>query len=520
MASFPQLSAIPKAFGDSLARLFAGSSYIQSGLAITAHGAGSLQIDVAAGTAWVNGAFVNYAGGNVLPAGASATARIDLVRIASGAAVPTIIQGVPAAVGGAPVEPALPAGDLYLGQALILGLAADYTTGSFVADYTIPFTLGAGQAANPALVFSADLTTGIFRPGAGIWAVSTAGVERFRTSAAGTLVAGRLGVNGGTSATYGLDLSGGGGTYAMRIIAGAGDFGILMQVGSTAAQQLLALQTSAGLNRFIVDASGATSAVAGFTVSTNNVPFLSGKDSFGNNQTLAFLDNDKNMVWGPGDIRTQNIFQQPVHLFKPHWSDDFIGKTLGTWWNTYSTNGSGAMFGNANVFGGYELSSGAVANNDFHKLALDSGGVPGVTVGSGAIVTFIIQSEDALNQIMEWGLEADGTGGVTPTVYARFRCTEAGAATNWQAECSNGGAVTTVDTTVLRDATRRFYAIDATTAGVVKFYSDAGGVYTLRATINTNVPAGNLHPYVRIQSNAVTANKRLALDTVYLIRNR
>jgi hypothetical protein len=182
VASFPQLSAIPKAFGDALARAFAGTSQVISGLALTAQGAGTLQINVASGTAWVNGVFVNYAGGNVVPGAASATPRYDLIRIASGAAVPSIIAGTPSA---GPVESALPAGDLFLGTAFIPAGASDYTSGGFIAEYTIPFNLPPGSAANPSQAFAADLTTGIFRAAAATLGITTSGVERARVSGTG-----------------------------------------------------------------------------------------------------------------------------------------------------------------------------------------------------------------------------------------------------------------------------------------------------------------------------------------------
>lgn len=135
--NFPILTAVPKAFGDALARLFSGLSYVQSGGAITAQGAGTLQVNVAAGTVFVNGVTVVYAGGNVIPGAAPVPPnnRIDIIRFASGAVVPSVLAGVAAPI---PVEAALPAGDLYLGQVFIPGNANDYTTGGFVGDYTVP----------------------------------------------------------------------------------------------------------------------------------------------------------------------------------------------------------------------------------------------------------------------------------------------------------------------------------------------------------------------------------------------
>lgn len=178
--NIPNLSVLPQAFFDALARLHAGSSYIVNGFSLSAAGAGSFTINVAAGTGWVAGTYLNYAGGSATPGVASALPRYDLVRIASGAVVPSIIAGTPSAT---PTPPSLAAGDLLLGYAFINVATTDYTTTSFIADYTSPVTLGSGAAATPSQVFSAETTTGIYRISAGIIGWAIAGVEKMRLSA-------------------------------------------------------------------------------------------------------------------------------------------------------------------------------------------------------------------------------------------------------------------------------------------------------------------------------------------------
>lgn len=190
MANPPSLSTFPLAAVLAQARSLAGSSQVRSGLALSAVGAGSLGITVASGTAWVDGTYLNYAGAGspVTPGAASATlARYDLIIIASGAVVPSIVAGTAAS---APVPAALPAGALFLGYVFIGIGATDYVTPAtaFIADYTMPVTLPAGTAAAPALPFTGDLTTGPLSPGTGRYQIATGGVARHETTSAGHFV--------------------------------------------------------------------------------------------------------------------------------------------------------------------------------------------------------------------------------------------------------------------------------------------------------------------------------------------
>lgn len=131
------LTAIPKQLADALAGLFAGSTYVVTGLTLSATAPGSLSISVAAGSGWVNGTHITYAGGTVTPGASGTSPRYDLIRIANGAAVPSIVAGT---ASNTPSFPSLGAGDLFLGYAFIGAGATDYTviTTAFISDYTMP----------------------------------------------------------------------------------------------------------------------------------------------------------------------------------------------------------------------------------------------------------------------------------------------------------------------------------------------------------------------------------------------
>lgn len=168
------LTVYPKQLTDLIANTMAGSTRHVSGLTLSAHGAGSLQVDIAAGTCWVNGTFVSYAGGSVTPAGAPSTARYDCIRIANGATTPSIVQGT---ASSNPTLPALGTGDLFLGYIFLSAGAADYSssTTAFINDYTLPFTLGNGSAARPSLPFANSLQMGSYRIADNQWGFSLNG---------------------------------------------------------------------------------------------------------------------------------------------------------------------------------------------------------------------------------------------------------------------------------------------------------------------------------------------------------
>lgn len=177
----PNLSVLPQAFFDALARIFVGNSYVQSGLTLSPQGAATFQINVAAGTGWINGVYLGYAGGSVTPAIAAALPRYDVVRIASGAIVPSIVAGTASAT---PTPPSISAGDLFLGYAFINAGTTDYTTTSFIADFTMPAqVIPSGTAANPGLPLAASLLTGLYRSAANIIGFAINGAAALTLSA-------------------------------------------------------------------------------------------------------------------------------------------------------------------------------------------------------------------------------------------------------------------------------------------------------------------------------------------------
>jgi hypothetical protein len=147
--SFPSLSTAPRAFWEGLRLLMGGTSYVQSGFALTAQGAATMQVNVAAGVGYVNGVLVNYGGGNVIPAAGGALPRIDLIVILSGQIAPSVVAGV---AGNPPTPPALPANALFLGMVFVTINAIDYTQpGAYVADYTMPNSPSRVLIGNPTL---------------------------------------------------------------------------------------------------------------------------------------------------------------------------------------------------------------------------------------------------------------------------------------------------------------------------------------------------------------------------------
>jgi hypothetical protein len=135
--NIPSLTVIPRAMMTMFARILGQTSYVKTGLVPTASGVGSLSVAVSAGTGVVNGVAFAYVGGTIAPDAATANPRYDLVVVASGAVTPSFIKGTAA---NAPLAPSLGANDLMLGLIYIPANATDYTSGGFVADYTVPIT--------------------------------------------------------------------------------------------------------------------------------------------------------------------------------------------------------------------------------------------------------------------------------------------------------------------------------------------------------------------------------------------
>jgi hypothetical protein len=136
--NIPSLTVIPRTFATLLERILGGASYVKTGLAVTAVGAGSTFVAVASGTAVVDGTPVSYIGGTVDVGPADSNPRYDLVVILSGGSSPSKVAGTPS---NAPIPPALPAGALLLGLTYLPASATDFTSGGFVADYTVAMSM-------------------------------------------------------------------------------------------------------------------------------------------------------------------------------------------------------------------------------------------------------------------------------------------------------------------------------------------------------------------------------------------
>jgi len=162
---------------DAMDRRDAGTAYVvgQGSCAPTAHAAGSLQVDIAAGPFVSNAAaFATFAGGNKTPAAAVANAHVDLIYI-DNAGVLQLAAGAEAAAN--PVPPALPAGALGIALVFVPPGAIDYTvaTSAYIFDirqYNVPMSLPDGTIGAPALAFGNELANGLYRVGATVLGVS------------------------------------------------------------------------------------------------------------------------------------------------------------------------------------------------------------------------------------------------------------------------------------------------------------------------------------------------------------
>lgn len=222
-------------------------------MAPTAHGAASLQVDIAAGNYSKNGADSStvYAGGNITLTAADATnPRVDIVYMSSGGTLSKTDGTAAAIVAGVsgPVPPAWPAGCCPLAICFVPNLAIDFTGGGYVLDArpfgvvpvsasggTPALTLGTANAAGVAttfireddtiLAFDATApTTAAFNDAAAVGAATVAarrdhkhgmmdGILRSIITTAGDLI---LGTGNDAVARLGIGTEG----RALRVVGG------------------------------------------------------------------------------------------------------------------------------------------------------------------------------------------------------------------------------------------------------------------------------------------------------------
>lgn len=119
------LKTIPKAFFDALDLLMRTNAAVYTGLAPTAHGIASLQVDVASGTYYKAGSFtsVTYGGGNVvLGAGDPTNPRYDIIYLDN---TNTLRVGAGTPASQNPVAPAWPANSCPIATAFVPANAVD-----------------------------------------------------------------------------------------------------------------------------------------------------------------------------------------------------------------------------------------------------------------------------------------------------------------------------------------------------------------------------------------------------------
>lgn len=137
-----------KVIVDAISRMFDQSAYVVRGLAPTANGAGSLQVNVASGDYITAGVQRTYAGGSITPGAASGSnPRRDIVYFSSSGTL-TIAAGTAAAT---PIPPALPAGAVLIAVLAIPTSATDYSAGAptaYVEDCRCTFIVSAPTGLN------------------------------------------------------------------------------------------------------------------------------------------------------------------------------------------------------------------------------------------------------------------------------------------------------------------------------------------------------------------------------------
>ncbi len=189
------------------------------------------------------------------------------------------------------------------------------------------------------------------------------------------------------------------------------------------------------------------------------------------------------------------------------WYDDFLGDQLKDEWGASATGGGTSVVVDAQTGGIVRLTTGATSGN-FTRV--DWADIRSLHVSKKVTLEDRVKLNQATNLEAILALYFDASNRI------RFQFNETvGGAINWNIECRNGGATTSLDSGVTIDTDYHIYRIEAFPTGQVHFYID--GVETANSPIITNIPddAGDyLQPFLRIVAREDAAK---SMDADYVV---
>jgi hypothetical protein len=171
--------------------------------------------------------------------------------------------------------------------------------------------------------------------------------------------------------------------------------------------------------------------------------------------------------------------------------DDFIMSSYDT--RVWAVTGSGSVT-SLNLVGG-RIQIQATASNTYRFNHNNFGAF---AVASNAQITWrgaMTRPTGGTGGTVECGLQATTSPTTNLICWKGLRGT-----TNFQCLCTSGGTTTTTDSGVAFDTNDHEFFIETVT-GSVNFYLDG----VLRATITTNIPSGNMQPYVNCAGSTTLA---------------
>lgn len=340
--------------------------------------------------------------------------------------------------------------------------------------------LGAGSVSAPALSFTGDADTGIYKPGAAQWAVSIDGTQRLLVNATGISGNGsQLTALNGTQVTTGTvpvaRLNGG---TTSQFVRGDGSYSSTLAAGLTLGDSLtingavnrkVEIQDSGNSNRggYLLGLAG------GFMVSSNSAVFPTYLAQDG--AVVLELDVNKRAIfYAPASGNTVSILANTgVETYT-----DYVN-SLATGLTAYrARNVSGVDFragANANT-------SGLVGTVSNHSLVIQTNSLNRVTVGASGGVTIASPTSGAS---LTFG---EATTQIVPGATALAFKNNANSATNFS--ISDGGVWTNPRNT--QTAFHGYTSASRTTAGIFTTYSElydrgsgfnpSTGIYTVPTT--------------------------------------